>query len=39
MVALNRLVSSVDDVLDLILGEHFSTPTEQMMEQYPYLFL
>jgi hypothetical protein len=39
MEVLLRITSSVDDVLDLILGEEFSTPAEQTMKQYPYLFL
>ena len=33
-----RLASSVDDVLDLILGEGLPSPVEKTMGQYPYVF-
>ena len=39
MEVILRLASSVNDALDLILGAEFPTPVEQVMEQYPYLFV
>ncbi len=32
---LNSLVSSVNDVVGLILGERLPSPVEQVMGQYP----
>jgi len=39
MVVMLKLASSMGDVLNLILGEGFTTPTPQAMEQYPNLFI
>ncbi len=39
MEVIQRLASSVGDVLDLILGEEFPAPMEQTMKQYPHLFV
>ena len=39
MEVILRLASSIDDVLGLILGEELPAPVEQIMGQYPYLFI
>ena len=39
METILRVASSVDDVLNLILGEQFPTPVELTIEKYPYLFI
>lgn len=39
MEVIQRLASSVGDLFGLILGEQFPTPVEQIMKQYPHLFI
>jgi len=33
-----KLASSIEDVLDLFLGEGLTVPVEEVIGQYPYLF-
>ena len=38
METILKLASSIDDVLDLLLGEGFPAPAEEVFGKYPYLF-
>lgn len=39
MEAILVLASSIDDMLDMILGEGLPTPTEKIIAKYPNLFI
>ena len=39
MEVIVRITSLVDDVFGLVFGEQLSTPAEQAIKQYPYLFM